>query len=221
MKNLQLNDNYYLITDIFSNDISLGFTLANIEPDSAKACAKLAASLNQPFNYAFMNQIHSDKVHVIKGSGIYRGDGLFTSEKKLVLIVKTADCLPLVFYSEKLSVIGVVHMGWRSGQGGILENIPYELSGFKVLAGIGLRQCCYQVGKEFLDYSRVSKFVSLREKDYYFDPIAFAKNELFRLGLLENNFFDINICSKCDQQNFPSYRRTGLPNRTLTFIIKK
>ena len=218
-----------LIEDFFSSSAVAGFTNSNLAGNLPGDWETL---ISRPpgFKYrglAYLDQIHSSKIIFDAGEGIFSGDGLFTKEIGLALIVKTADCLPLLFASEKLGVVGVVHMGWRSAREGILDNVTYDLKSFKVAAGIGLRLCCYEVGEEFLNYAPFQGFIKKqsvgahgRAPLIYFDPVSFAKDNLCRRGLKESNFFDLGLCNFCSADVFFSFRRDQTNSRTLSFILK-
>ena len=70
---------------------------------------------------ATMEQSHSDVFLEIDEPGDYQADALITREKKLTLIVKTADCMPVLISDEEK--IGVIHIGWKG-----LENNIFYLS---------------------------------------------------------------------------------------------
>ena len=206
--------------EIFPVSVVAGFTSPVLRGDVASEMPHILASIGKSSGLAYMKQIHGPDVKLIKEPGVYECDGLFTVESELALVVRTADCLPLVFYSEKTRAAGVIHMGWRSAAAGILEYIPFDLSSFTCVAGVGLRACCYRVGDDFLENSRMKAFVTRRQKNYYFDPIDFARRSLIRNGLSESNFFDSLDCSFCSAEEFHSHRRTGAAARTLSFIVR-
>ena len=134
-------------------------------------------------------------------------------------MVRTADCLPLYFSSSELDIVGVVHMGWRSAKEDILNNIKYDLSSFKVVAGVGLRNCCYKVGDEFYDIDNMKRFLIKKENKYYLDIIRFSQDSLIKKGLRSENFFDLKMCSFCNDDFF-SYRKSTTESRMLSFILK-
>lgn len=210
----------YTIEGIFTPSVVAGFTKPAIKGDPAQDIKKALAGLCKNFKVAHLKQIHSAKIYLIEKGGIYEGDGLFASKDNTVMVVRTADCLPILLYSQALGIAGVIHMGWRGAKEGILDNIPYELFSFKAIAGVGLRQCCYAVGKDFLQHDNLSSFVNKSQDGLFFDPVSFAKAALMRRGLREENFFDIAKCSLCSKENFFSFRRDKTSNRTLSFIIQ-
>ncbi|MBU2044696.1 MAG: polyphenol oxidase family protein [Candidatus Omnitrophica bacterium] len=209
-----------LFKECFPSFVTAGFSKNNLPGDLPQDIYTALSFLDQKFKSSYLNQVHSSKVILLAKEGIHEGDALFTKEKGLVLIVRTADCLPLIFASEKLGVIGVVHMGWRSAKAGILDNIDYCLESFKVVAGPGLRSCCYQVGDEFLTHPPFKDFIKSEPKGSYFDPISFAKYQLFGKGLKPENFLDSGLCSFCLPDDFFSFRRNQTSSRTLSFILK-
>jgi copper oxidase (laccase) domain-containing protein len=69
-----------------------------------------------------LNQIHSSKIlfsdKIVKKS---EGDGIILNETNTLVIIKTADCVPLFFYSDKGEAGGILHCGWR-GCAGRIDN---------------------------------------------------------------------------------------------------
>lgn len=200
--------------------IITGFTKPAIKGNSPAADIARALPFTQkdiPLGY--MNQLHGPHVRYVEEPGLYDCDGLITKPDKMALAVKTADCMPLMFYSRQKGVIGAIHMGWRCAMEGILDNVGFDLSSFVCFAGVGLRECCYRVGGEFLNYPLLAPFVEDRRSSFYFNPVKFIKSELLKKGMKEENFFDAEICSMCSEKEFHSHRRGKTADRTLSFIL--
>ena len=209
-----------LIEDFFpSNRVVAGFSGPSLRTDSAEVIYQVLPVSGKRPSLTYMNQLHSSEILQIKDPGVYDCDAVFTRFKSNVLVVKTADCLPLIFSDDSSDTIGVLHMGWRPAEKGILGKIPYDLSSFKVFAGVGLRQCCYEVGREFMN-SALAEYVSKRDERLYFDPVAFARDKLASKGLAKDNFFDSGICSFCSDKGYLSYRKTKTKDRMLSFILR-
>lgn len=212
----------YLIDGVFPSSVMAGFTKTNIEGNLPQDIKKSFSFYKQSgLEISYLNQQHSHRVNFIEQPGVYQGDALFTKKSNSVLMVRTADCLPIFFYSQDKDIVGIAHMGWRGAVNGILNNIDSDLSSYQIAAGVGLRKCCYEVGEEFLNYLSAARFVDKREGRLYFDPIEFAKNSLSKLGMVNCGFFDLNICSFCSRDNFFSYRKTAASSRTVSFIFKR
>ena len=214
-------ENCFLIEDFFGPKILAGFSKPVLSGNSEEDLPQIIEPFLKKFKIASLEQIHSPQIHNVSKEGKYIGDGLITQENNLVCVVKTADCFPILFYSEKLNIIGAVHMGWRGAKEGILDNIKYDLNSFKVVAGVGMRKCCYRVGVEFMDYAEFKGFVKKDKDDLYFNPIEFIKKSFIARGLKDTNFLDLGICSICSGLNLFSFRKNATDNRTLSFIVKR
>ncbi|MCF7886876.1 MAG: polyphenol oxidase family protein [Candidatus Omnitrophica bacterium] len=207
----------FFIDDIFSIKITAGFTNSFLFGKLPSDFNRLLSYIGKEASFSYMDQKHSSKVVIVQKPGFYQADGLFSKDKNHFLVVKTADCLPLLF-ANKDHLIGVIHMGWRPAKKGILRNIPFNLTDFKVVAGLGLRSCCYQVGDEFRKFEELSSYLKITPKRVFFNPIQFARDQLISQGLDKDNFFDLNLCSYCSKHNFFSYRRDKTIRRNLSFI---
>jgi hypothetical protein len=137
-----VKENCYLITGIFPDKIIAGFTRPNLTGCLPSDIYSVFQFQGGELEVSYLNQLHSSQVNVIDKAGVYKGDALFTAVKNNILVVRTADCMPIFFYSSQLDTVGIVHMGWKSAFAGILESIPCDLHSFKVILGVGLRRCC-------------------------------------------------------------------------------
>ncbi len=205
------------IKDFFPPHILCGFTKRDIfKLTQFEDILRRIFSLKS-LEFAYLIQTHSPEIVYINKQGLYKADGLFTSRSNLVLVVKTADCLPLYFSSSH--TIGILHLGWRGALRGILDNVKGDLRDFKVCSGVGLRSCCYQVGEEFLGFDKFRKFLVRKGERLYFSPVEFVQKELERKGFIFENFLDLEICSFCNRE-FYSWRREKTTRRTFSFIFK-
>jgi len=215
------NDNCFLIENYFSPGIIAGFTKASIFGDLPSDLDDILLSLGLKTPVSFLNQLHSGVVNYIERPGVYEGDALFTALKNNCLAVRTADCLPIFFENKNTKTIGIIHMGWRSAKRKILNEIKGDLSDSRLVAGVGLRKCCYEVGADFLKIPELLSSIEEKGKKLYFDPIAFAKTTLQMQGLDNDSLLDTGLCSLCSDKNFHSYRRNRINSRTLSFILRR
>ena len=58
------------------------------------------------------------------------------------------------------------------------------------------------------EYITLGKIKDNKQK-YYIDTIGINKMELLSLGVLEKNIFIAEICTKCNNDKFHSYRADG------------
>ena len=77
------------------------------------------------FRPVILDQVHSDIIHCVDTppDGRLEGDALITSTPGLFLVVKTADCLPVLVVDESRRVVAAVHCGWRGTWKRILEQV--------------------------------------------------------------------------------------------------
>ncbi|RKY34358.1 MAG: hypothetical protein DRP69_04900, partial [Candidatus Duberdicusella sinuisediminis] len=211
-------------------NILLGFTDKSFSGvNVSKEVRKVADILNFDFEgLSYLKQIHSSKVFWVRGSrNIYQGDSLFTLEKLRLLLIRTADCLPLFFYSYKDNLVGLIHLGWKPAYKGILENFFNKIGKFKIelessylLIGPGLRECCFEVKRDFMAFDFFKNFILKRREKYFLDLGSFVKNEFIKRGFKEKNVLDTQFCSQC-LESFYSFRRDKTQDRTLSFILQR
>ncbi len=72
-------------------------------------------------NYYYLDQIHSNIIHIVDNNyqNNSQGDGLITSKPNIPLVIRTADCIPILIYDKQHKVLGLIHSGWL----GTLNNI--------------------------------------------------------------------------------------------------
>lgn len=172
---------------------------------------------------AWCSQPHAEQITFVEKPGVFPSDGLVTTKKNMVLVIRTADCLPLFFCSQKNNYIGLLHLGWKSLNKGILKTLAGFLKDkgcgkITFVAGPGLRKCCYEVKEDFLKTS-LSAWVEKRSGKYFFDPLHCVRERLHAHGI-DGEFHDTGICTFCTDKPLFSYRKDKTDKRTLSFIVK-
>ena len=94
---------------------------------------------------AQMNQTHSNKIECIETGGIFPSDGLVTSTKNISLVVKTADCMPVLIKTE--ASIAALHVGWKGLQNDIFDLALRKIAGTNIKVSVGphAQSCCYEI----------------------------------------------------------------------------
>jgi len=185
---------------------------------------------------ALVHQVHGDHVLCITEdlipSADTQADGLLTNGSHIVLGIKTADCLPVLFEDPEKGVIGAIHAGWRGLKAGILEKAVAKMSRVygtvpgNVRAAIGpaIRGCCYEVGPEFKDffpdYYRSGRQSGDSAEGGMFDPIGAAIDRLHKAGISPQNIADSGFCTVCRQDLFHSFRAHKTEERMLSMIAR-
>jgi polyphenol oxidase len=198
-----------------------------------KDLRKLADRLD--FNPLFLKQVHSDVVHFIDEvpERRLRGDAAVTRLPGLLLVIKTADCLPVVLVEEKKRVIAAVHCGWKGTSQRVLEKVVlgmkerYGADPAAILAAFGpcIGGACYEVGEDVRRAFVESDFpaslfrpVTGRRGKYLFDLLSANRLQLLKLRVKAKNIISLDICTHCDPK-YPSYRRDrDATGRMLSFI---
>lgn len=151
-------------------------------------------------------------------------DGLITNLKGVALVTSLADCQGILLYDPQKQVIGNIHSGWKGTLNKIVKNAielmesefncnPKEIKAFICPS---ILKCCFEVDKEVVEmfhqnfehidaYIKQGKIKEGKQK-YYIDTIAINVKVMTELGLLKENIFCSNICTKCNFKKYHSYR---------------
>ncbi len=92
----------------------------------------------------------------LRGSRIADVDGLITNVAGIPLLLRFADCVPILFYDPTQRAIGIAHAGWRGTVGKVVTNTVaamQEAFGTKpgdLIACIcpSIGPCCYEIGAD-------------------------------------------------------------------------
>jgi polyphenol oxidase len=181
--------------------------------------------------FIYLDQVHSNKVVRFSGSfkgksPVFKADGLVTDQKGFVLCVRTADCLPVIFVHRQKNISGVIHIGWKPAKAGIIDNFLEVLKEYNIeslessyfVLGPGLRNRCFRIGREFLEYRQFRSYIYRYKDEYILDIVNFVKDKFISAGADKAKIYDSGICSLCDN-NFYSYRRGDIQKRTVSFIL--
>lgn len=159
---------------------------------------------------ARMRQIHSAVIkpvtsdlfgNELAGIEIRDSDAIYTTEKRIALAVRTADCLPILIYHPH-PVIAAIHAGRRGTEAEILKHTLTLLktrygatTGYKIWFGPAISKKNYQIDPE---------------KNIYFDLIA--ENETQIKSVLSPSgytLYNANICTYDRTDLFYSHRKDG------------
>lgn len=182
-------------------DINIFFSLSNFENTN---------------NVVRMNQTHSNKsIFIDQFLNKYENcDGIFTSNKDLILEVSTADCLP-IFFADKF-FFGVIHAGWKGLAEGIIANSiqlliknGFILDNTHILIGPSIRKDFFEV-KEDVACLFDKKFLISKNEKTFLSLQDIAINQLNSF-----NIYDIVDVEECTYStpHYYSYRRDKTDKR--------
>ncbi len=144
--------------------LNLGLTPDDDQERVQRNCGLFLSALGAtdanggPWPLVQVKQIHSAVVQRVNGASHdpLTGDGLITNTPRLLLAIRTADCVPVLVVDVARRVIGAFHAGWRGTAARIVEkgvgemrrqfgSFPWDL---RAAIGPCVRRCCYIVGPE-------------------------------------------------------------------------
>jgi len=170
-----------------------------------------------PEKLVMVKQVHGSAVFWAEkpepGSLDIPADGLITKTPGLVLGIRTADCVPVFFWDPVQKVAGIAHGGWKGVKDGIISRMLKVFSGqfktrmedLRVAVGPSIRQCCYEVGKEFLGH--FPGFYKAKDAAKgTLDLVAVIKDRLMKRGIPGARIHDPGLCTVCENKKFFSYR---------------
>lgn len=181
-------------------------------------CANPQEILNNKLVY--LNQVHGCDVANITTlpKKPPTADASFTAMLNLGLVVKTADCLPILLSTTSGSIIAAIHAGWRSLQQGIIKNTLIAMNVSEPLvAWLGPCICekCFEVGPEV--YTLFNSQSQNKQK-YHLNLKTLARDQLIQLNVKQ--IISSPSCTACEPEHFFSHRRNKDLGRMGCIIIK-
>lgn len=152
------------------------------------------------------------------------GDALVTNIPQKNLVVQVADCQSVLMYDPVRQVVANVHAGWRGSINNIcgrtIKVMEHSFGCYPrdIVAGISpsLGPCC----AEFINYRQEIPVAFWPYKDDrdHFDFWSISRDQLCDAGVSAENIDWSRICTKCDTENFFSFRGEGTTGRFAAVI---
>ena len=178
-----------------------------------------------------LKQVHGDSVsfdppeNFLKGAG-EEGDGIAISRPGEGALIKTADCQPIFVAHESERYVLALHCGWRGNRAKFPETgirnfcshfglLPSELMAVR---GPSLGPCCARFHS--FDEHWTAEFA-----EYYnaeagkMDLWSLTLDQLIHAGLHPENIFSLDLCTRCRDDLFFSYRRENLCGRQGSIVF--
>ena len=183
------------------------------------------------FNFHKLQQIHSDKL-VHSSLEALQADAHWTSEKKIGLLISTADCIPVLLLNSATKKIAAVHAGWK----GICNQITYKTlkalstesstaKDFSIWIGPHILKESFEVKQDVLNQLLNSSFEIDKKAHYQLNSkkifVDLKSILLSQVKAAIGSDFKINEINLDTQTNLflNSYRRDNQsPQRNLSFI---
>jgi len=167
-------------------------------------------------NLRYMNQVHGCEVQVVNKdslSCIDNCDALISNEINLPLMVMVADCIPILLHDTKKNVIAVAHAGRNGTFLNIVEKTVLKMvevfncntHDIQAILGPSIQKCCYEVSSEMVETVK-NNFGETFVNGRLINLQGINKKQLLDLGLLNSNIKISEVCTKCSNADYYSYR---------------
>ncbi len=176
-----------------------------------------------------VHQVHGKKAVQHKAgaepvSPFTEADAIVTDQRGAVILVQTADCQSIIIYDPVQNVVAGIHSGWKGSLLNIISSTvgvmseEYGSVPADMLAGIGpsLGPCC----SEFINYRTEipEEFWGYKDDMNHFDFWKLSEDQLHAKGVARPNIQVSQLCTKCNQDLFFSYRRDKVTGRLANII---
>ena len=225
------------------SSLNLSFNRKDNKENIIKNYRIIADAIGVDFDKMVLsNQIHDNKIRVVQPADAGKGlvtesdiigfDGLSTNYSGIPLVTFYADCVPVLMFDPVKKAITAVHSGWKS----TVKNISYQAlmlmkdtygSNFKdIQVAIGPSICkdCFEVDYDvyncFLDkFNWCKKYTDYRAGKYHIDLQRIIKQVMVDAGVSESNIVISDVCTKCNNDVFFSYRGDNGKTGSLSAIM--
>lgn len=163
-------------------------------------------------------------------------DAFVTDSVGVSLLVRVADCTPILFCGTKedtSSVIGAAHAGWKGTVGGIAASVVEAMVSLgckrdtvKIAIGHCIHPCHFEVKDDFVQAvskARDSAFAKRHIKEsggrLFADLVSMNLEILESVGIKRESVDVSPYCTVCDPTLFHSHRATGGKRGTMGAVI--
>ena len=204
------------------------FTTRQLQLPSADAWQSLSAAIGVPLDRVVsLNQVHGREVAVIRAEPPPerpRADALVSDVSGVALVVRAADCVPLLIGDSRTGAVGAVHAGWRGTAARVavaaVDALTREFGSHPadlvVAIGPAIGPCCYEVGTDLVDafaaagherYLIDRWFLTPRGHKMRLDVAGANRDQLILAGVREENIYSSGLCTAMHLDVLTSFRR--------------
>jgi len=165
------------------------------------------------------SQVHGSRVLTGRPSWFEEeADAVVTDQPGLLLVVSTADCLPVLFHDPVTGAVGAAHCGWRGTLAGVAGATLTKLTALygtdptdvRVAFGPAITAPNYQVGPEVAAAFQDAGFRAVTPDgsgSFLLDVASANRAQLLRGGVKPDNLWESGLCTYGDPARFYSHRR--------------
>ncbi len=166
-------------------------------------------------------QVHGSRAVVVDQDTPSRPecDVLVTRSNERALMLRFADCTPVLLADPARQAVGAAHAGWRGTAAHAARSAVtamQEAFGSRpgdLVVGIGpsIGPCCYEVGRDVADafVDRPWALAAAAPGRYHLDLWEANRRALVSAGVPEEQIEVAGICTRCQADRFFSHRANG------------
>lgn len=203
---------------------------------------RFLAAFDGAYRLSTVWQVHGDTTKIVRTADAAdateeRADAIASDMDRLLVGVKTADCVPILIGDSRTRAFAAVHAGWRGTVESIAAKAVSELENAfgsnadNLICAIGPAACGrrYEVGQDVIDEFRKklaaesqTYFVPTRPGHALVDLHAANRDQLIASGVPPDNIYTAPFCTMERSDLFFSYRlekqKYGKTGRLLSVI---
>lgn len=147
--------------------LNLGGSVGDVPEAVSENHERLCAALDVPRAALVSSRlVHGDRVAVVtvqeRGALVPQTDALVTADSDVYLLVRCADCVPVLIVDPVRRIVGAAHAGWRGTLAFIAQKMTRTLietfgsdpADLHVGIGPSIGPCCYTVGEDVIAATR-------------------------------------------------------------------
>ena len=188
------------------------------------------AEQTHSLNVAVVHQTNAGSGALSIESRIPNTDALITNQRGICIMVLTADCQSVLLYDAENHAAAAIHAGWRGTVGGIVrltvEAMQCEFGSMpsRLVAALGpcIGSCCFEVGEDVASQFFQWPEAILHKPEWprpHIDLTAVNRQHLIFAGLPLANIEAAQVCTKCQPDEFFSYRHNHTLGRIGTGVM--
>lgn len=189
-----------------------------------------------------LRQVHGRDVLTLRRGGAVppvdsapEADALVADEPDAALVIRGADCVPVLVADRRTGAVGAAHAGWKgTALGTAVAAVEAMRAAFGsrpadlvVALGPSIGPCCYQVGEDLLTAFAAAGHAQAsadrwfaRRADIRLDLWTANADQLEAAGVPASQIHVSGFCTACHLEQCFSYRREGEGTGRLAGVIR-
>jgi YfiH family protein len=188
-----------------------------------------------------LHQVHGSRIVTANPADAQtdrpEADGIISNDPALALVVRVADCAPLLVADKRNRAVAAVHAGWRSTMRRIAAEVVRSLAAsygsrpedLVVAIGPSLGACCGEMGEEVVtafaeaghDGTSIDRWFRREPgRRPHFDLWRANADQLVAAGVPAENIHSSGLCTRTHAGTFHSYRASGPGAGRMAAVIR-